>query len=135
MRVRRTFHLLVLVALVPLGFWVKFGVNGPPAAWCHLYGAAVLYEVFWILLLGLVAPRLGAMRCALVVLAATCLLECLQLWHPATLEAVRGTLLGAALVGTTFDPWDFPHYLLGSLAGALALGVIRPDTRAAAPNP
>jgi hypothetical protein len=121
----RAAHVLLLVALVPSGLWVKFGVNGPLAPWCHLYGAAVLYEAFWVLLLGWIAPRLGPWRCAAVVLLVTCLLEALQLWHPPALEAVRATRAGAALIGTAFDPWDFPHYLAGSLLGALALIALR----------
>jgi hypothetical protein len=52
------------------------------------------------------------------VFAVTCALEVLQLWHPAPLEAVRGTFLGRTLLGTTFVWWDFPHYALGCALGA-----------------
>jgi hypothetical protein len=30
---------------------------------------------------------------------------------------LRGTFLGAALLGTTFDWWDFPHYVIGCAIG------------------
>jgi hypothetical protein len=62
-------------------------------------------------------------RCAVIPVGigvkVTYLLEALQLWHPTFLEKVRATFLGAALIGTTFTWWDFPHYALGSSIGWL----------------
>ena len=116
----------VLVLLVPAGFLVKFAVPGAFGWWCRLYGAAVLYEVFWVVFLRLVFPQLAPVWCAAIVLVFTCILEVLQLWHPVWLEAIRATFLGAAVLGTSFDKWDFPHYAMGSaLGGFLVLAIAR----------
>ena len=121
----RLWTLLSLLAVTPLGFALKL-YTGPGRAWANNYAAGVLYEIFWCLLLFLIRPRRpilspskDAGRIALVVLIATCILEFLQLWHPAPLEAIRATFLGRTLLGTTFSWWDFPHYLLGCGLGWL----------------
>ena len=72
-------------------------------------------SVFWCLVLFFVWPRKRyATRIAVAVLAATCLLEVLQLWHPLLLEQIRATFLGRALLGTTFCWQDFAYYVLGA---------------------
>ena len=106
-----------LLVVTPLGFLFKL-YAGPGQRWFNNYGAGVLYVIFWCLVLFLIWPRRErAARIAAGVLAATCLLEVLQLWHPPLLEQVRATFLGRALVGTTFAWWDLPHYLLGAALG------------------
>jgi hypothetical protein len=120
---------LALAIVTPVGFATKFWLPGwlpePAGRWCLLYGAAVLYEIFWVLLLALVWPRLTVWRNAAIVFLVTCILECLQLVRAGWLTAVRGTFLGAALLGNGFDLWDFPHYLAGSAMGALLLARLR----------
>ncbi len=86
--------------------------------WPVDHGAGVAYVVFWILLLLLLRPTLAIARLAAGVLLVTCGLELLQLWHPPALEALRGSFLGHALIGSSFSPWDFPHYAVGGLLGA-----------------
>jgi hypothetical protein len=108
----------LLVLIVPLGFATKF-YSGPASSWVDSYGGGILYEVFWILTVLLVWPRLSPVCVAGGVFAATSALEVLQLFHPPFLEAIRGTLLGHALIGSTFAWWDFPHYAVGCFAGAL----------------
>jgi hypothetical protein len=53
-------------------------------------------------------PGWSAARIAWVVLAATCCLEFLQLWHPPLLETLRSHFLGATILGTTFE-WSDPY--------------------------
>jgi hypothetical protein len=53
------------------------------------------------------------------VFVITCALEVLQLWHPKFLETIRSYFIGAALIGTTFSWWDFPHYAIGCYLGWL----------------
>lgn len=121
--------ILALVLVTPLGFATKFALPGwfpgPFGIWCRLYGAAVLYEVFWVLVLTAVAPRLAAWRAGGWVALATCFLEFSQSWHDPGLDALRRTFVGAALLGNGFDWWDFPHYALGSAAGALLVRRLR----------
>ena len=116
---------LLLAVVTPLGFASKL-YAGPGRQWVHDHAGGVVYEVFWILLVLLVRPRLSPWRVAGAVLLVTCALELLQLWNPPALAAVRASFLGHALIGSSFSWWDFPHYLLGSLLGG-ALGVaLRP---------
>ena len=112
--------------IVPLGFATKF-VGPLGDRWFQNYAGGVLYVVFWILVLVAFRPRMAPARAAFVVLAVTCALEVLQLWHPAPLEAVRSTFLGRALIGTSFSWWDFPHYGVGALLGALLAARLAPS--------
>lgn len=116
LRFRAWIHLLWLV---PLGFALK-AYPGPGAWWVNDYSAAVLYELFWIFaFFGLFCSRRAAFAVPLSVFVATSLLEVLQLSKAGLLQAARSHFLGRTLLGTTFDPWDFPVYL-----GSCALGWI-----------
>ena len=112
-----------LAAVVPAGFYAKL-YRGPGAHWVNDSFAAVFYEVFWCLVLSLLLPAWSGRRIALAVLAATCALEFMQLWHPPLLEYLRSFTLGGALLGNWFDWWDFPYYFLGSGVGWLWLKLI-----------
>ena len=91
------------------------------------YGAGLLYEVFWILVLFFFFPRKEwTNKIALWVFTVTSVLEVLQLWRSPTLEWIRSHFLGRALIGTSFCWWDFPHYAVGSLFGwCLINGMIK----------
>jgi hypothetical protein len=107
---------LSLSIVVPLGFYSKF-YKGPAAAWVHDSLGGVFYVIFWCLFVSLLRPRWKPLSIAAGVLAATCVLEFLQLWHPPFLEFLRSYFLGAAILGTTFDWTDFPYYFLGAALG------------------
>ena len=110
-------HLLLFscLALIPIGFALKF-YSGPGNHWPNNYGAGVVYVIFFSLLAATIWPEEKyRFRIPLIVLLVTCALESLQLWHPPLLEAIRQTFIGAALIGTTFAWWDFPHYIVGAL--------------------
>jgi hypothetical protein len=107
--------LAVLALVTPLGFATKL-YAGPGAHWVAHKSGGFLYVVFWVFVVLLLFPRLSPARVALGVFAATSLLEFLQLWHPAGLEAVRASFLGHALIGSTFAASDFPYYAAGALA-------------------
>lgn len=112
---------VALAFITPLGFFAKL-YPGPGRYWFNNYGAGVLYEIFWCLILLFFWPkRENITKIAASVFTATVFLEALQLWHPWVLERVRSTFLGAALIGTTFSWWDFPHYLLGCTIGWLLM--------------
>ncbi|MBN1130882.1 MAG: DUF2809 domain-containing protein [Chitinispirillaceae bacterium] len=118
---------LLIVVVVPLGFGLKY-YGGPGREWCNLYGAAVLYELFWCLVAFLVFPSRKAVPwIASGVLLGTCVLELLQLFHHPALTAVRSSLVGVWLIGNSFDWFDFPHYVLGSAIGwAVLRHIARP---------
>ena len=112
----RVFLFVSLVVLIPLGIGTKL-YQGPGERWFHNFAGAVLYEIFWILLVVFLWPRASPLRVCLGVLFATVVIECLQLWHPAWLTAIRATLVGRGLLGSTFSYWDFPYYILGCALG------------------
>jgi hypothetical protein len=116
---RRRWIFAALFVVTPVGFLFKW-YSGPAYHWFNNYGAAVMYEIFWCVVIFLFYPRKEATtKIAVGVLIVTSLLETLQLWQPWFLEQVRSTFLGRALLGTTFVWWDFPHYVLGCLIGWL----------------
>ena len=103
-----------ILLVAPLGLYAKRGYQGPASHWAHDSLGGVFYEIFWALLLALAAPRMRAARVAAVVLAATCILEFLQLWHPPLLEALRANFIGRTILGSYFDWSDFPYYFAGT---------------------
>jgi hypothetical protein len=114
---RPTLILASLALITPLGFYSKRGYRGPAAHWVHDSLGGVFYEIFWCLVLALVLPRWKASTIGALVLAATCILEFLQLWHPPLLEWPRSFFIGRTILGSYFDWWDFPYYFAGSALG------------------
>lgn len=113
-----------IVVIVPVGFYSKY-YRGPAAHWVNDSFAGVFYEIFWCLLFSLALPRTEPRKLAVGVLAGTCVIEFLQLWHPPFLEALRRTFIGVSILGTTFDWSDFPYYFAGSGIGWLWLRALR----------
>jgi hypothetical protein len=115
---RNRFYILVcIIAVVPLGFVLKY-YHGPANQWPNLYGAAVMYELFWCLCAYFVFPdRKHIVVIAFLVFTGTCILETMQIWHPPMLELIRSYRIGVWLIGNGFDWMDFPHYVLGSVLG------------------
>ena len=111
---------LILIAsiifIVPLGYIIRFA-PGTENAWLYDAFGSVAYEIFWILLVALIAPKLSVLRIAFGVCIATCCLEFLQLWQPPFLQFARSTLPGRLILGNTFMWSDFPPYFVGSLLG------------------
>ncbi len=110
--------------IVPVGFYSKF-YRGPAAHWVNDSLGGVFYETFWCLLASLVMTRTRTGRLAGGVLAATCVLEFLHLWHPPLLEALRSNFLGATILGATFDWSDLPYYFAGSGIGWFRIDRLR----------
>ena len=125
---RRKWLILSLVMVTLLGFGFKY-YKGVGSWWFNDYGAGVMYEIFWCLVVYLIRfRRQDATRIAFAVLIITCALEVLQLWHGwQLLEDIRGTFPGAVLLGTTFVWWDLPHYALGCAIGWVWMRLIGND--------
>jgi Protein of unknown function (DUF2809) len=105
------------IALVPIGYWVRFYGFGPSELKDAL--GSIAYEMFWITL-GLACwPKVSTLKMSIGVLLITCGLEFLQLWQPPLLQALRATLLGRLVLGNTFGWSDFPAYGVGSFLGCL----------------
>ena len=112
----------VLAVLVVAGYWLRFYAPINPD-WRD-YSGGVIYVVFWILAYAFLKPTAPALPVSLAVLFITCCLEFLQLWHPAWLEAIRRTLPGRLILGTTFEWSDFPPYFVGALVGFGAMRLL-----------
>ncbi len=106
----------MLAIIIPLGFASKF-YQGPGALWSNNYLGGILYVVFFILLAGLIFPSVSSIKICIWVVLATCILETIQLWHPPFLEFIRSYFIGRTLIGSGFDFWDFPHYIIGGIIG------------------
>ena len=111
----RVWLALSACALIPTGMASKF-YSGPGSGWVHGYGGGVVYEVFFCLAGGLISNAVPG-RIALTVFGTTCLLEFSQLWQPPFLEWLRSTWVGIAMLGSSFDWLDFPHYGIGCVLG------------------
>jgi hypothetical protein len=107
-------------AITLLGTLGKF-YPGLGRSWLNNSFGGVPYVILFMALVALIWPRLAPGWVALGVLVATCLLEVLQLWQPAWLQAVRATLPGRLVLGSTFSPSDFWYYLIGAGLGWLGL--------------
>jgi hypothetical protein len=109
---------LCLVLLVTLSIGTIF-FAGPAAGWVYGYVSGILYVVFWTVVVALIVPSLSPWMGASGVFIVTCGLEFLQLWSPSSLHTLRQSFVGHFLLGSTFDQWDFFHYVIGAAAGAL----------------
>jgi hypothetical protein len=119
----------IVCATLPLVLIMGFGCkaySGAGRDWVNNWGpASVAYEWLLMLLLFAVVPgRKFIRRIAVTVFVATCVIEFLQLYQPAWLQAVRATWLGRMILGTTFNWWDFPAYLMGCVSGVLLLHAV-----------
>jgi hypothetical protein len=109
----RKYCIYSLLVVTPLGFLFKL-YPGTGRWWFNDYGAGLLYEIFWILIVFAILPRKKYInKIPIWVFLITCALEVLQLWHPEFLETIRSSFVGSALIGTTFSWLDFPHYAVG----------------------
>lgn len=121
---QRLLTILMLIVVVPIGFYTSF-YTGPAEFWIRNSMGGLVYEIFWCLMAALVWPGTRAFHIATWVFGITCFLEFLQLWHPPILEAIRSNYFGRILLGNSFNWLDFPYYLAGSLLGWILLLVIR----------
>ncbi|HLO84500.1 MAG TPA: DUF2809 domain-containing protein [Nostocaceae cyanobacterium] len=120
-RKQSLFLALSLLVVVAMGFFFKY-YTGPANQWFNNYGAALFYEIFWCLFaFWWFRSKAAILQIPIYVFVITCIIEFLQLWHPPFLTAIRATLIGKLLLGSTFAWWDFPHYLLGCIFGWLWL--------------
>lgn len=75
-------HLWLSIAFViPLGLATKF-YRGVGQSWLNDAFGGIPYEIFWMLLVAVIWPRLPPTSIAIAVFVATSLIEFLQLWQP-----------------------------------------------------
>jgi hypothetical protein len=113
---QRLLILLSLVVIIPIGLLTKF-YTGPGQTWVNDSLGGLFYEIFWCLVFGFIFIKSQPLQIAVWVLIITCLLEILQLWHPAFLEFFRDYFIGRTILGNSFNWLDFPYYIVGSVLG------------------
>jgi hypothetical protein len=118
----RLLFLINILAIVPLGYIVRFGHILPE--FISDAGGSIAYELFWILLVVTIFPRANIRITAISICLATCAIEFLQLYQPPWLQAIRATLPGRLVLGTTFSWKDFPPYFVGCALGLLLVGYL-----------
>lgn len=91
----------------------------PLSAFLRKYGGDALWALLIFLLIRFLQPRLKVTSSAVFAFAIAVTVEVGQLCHAPWIEAIRGTRLGALILGTTFNWPDIPAYAAGILAGAL----------------
>ena len=116
----RSSTIILLFIIIAFGFYTKF-YSGPAASWVNNSLGGVFYEIFWCLLFFLFFQKAKPFKIAATVLAITCCLESLQLWHPGFLEVLRSNFIGRTILGTSFNWSDFIYYIIGSSIGYLLL--------------
>ena len=109
-------YFMSLAVVVCAGLYGK-RYRGPGAHWVNDSLGGVFYVIFWCLVFSFRLPKVRPAWIALAVLAATCCLEFLQLWHPPFLEYLRSFFIGRTILGTYFDWSDFPYYFAGAGLG------------------
>lgn len=120
---QRLITLLILIVIVPVGFFTKF-YTGPLQAWVNNSFGGLMYEIFWCLVIFFVFPKAKPGKIAIWVFSITCALEFLQLWHPPFLEFLRGNFIGRTILGNSFNWMDFSYYFAGSILGYFILSGI-----------
>ncbi len=93
----------------------KFGGHLP--GFVAEYAGDALYATLIYVLAAFVGPRTKGTSLALLAFGFSALVEASQAVHVGVLDAVRATLPGRLVLGTTFVWSDFPCYAAGALLG------------------
>lgn len=112
-----------IACIVSVGLCLLYASNRSELShWWNQYGGGVPYVLFWALLWFTAFPmRKYVLRITIGVIAFSCFLEVLQLWHPEFLAEFRRSRFGAALLGSTFVWNDFPPYFIGGALGYVVM--------------
>ena len=114
----RTYTLLSLLLITPLGFFTKL-YSGKGETWINNHLGGTFYVIFWCLIVYLIFPKGKPLIITGSVLAVTVLLEFLQFIHPELLELLRETFIGQMILGSSFNRIDFIFYLIGWVVAIL----------------
>ncbi|MFK8183422.1 MAG: DUF2809 domain-containing protein [Phormidesmis sp.] len=118
----RLLNAAVLCLLVILGLGSK-AYSGWGQTWINHFSGDILYEIFWIWLVGAWKVRARSHRIALLIFLLTATIELTQLIpFPAVWKA---QLWWRLLLGTTFSWADFFYYAIGCILGGLSLSWLK----------
>jgi hypothetical protein len=115
----RVLYAGMALAVVAAGLLWRSGIIPlPPAVSDH--GGDALWALMVFLGIGFLLPRASTRTVALLALTFSWGVEVSQLYHAPWIEAMRATLPGRLVLGSTFHWPDLPAYLLGIATGAWA---------------
>jgi hypothetical protein len=113
---------VLLFILSAVGFWLWHCYRGWGRYWVKDYISGVVYVMILSVGMFTILPsRKNVMRMPLIAFVLTGILEFLQLYKPPILQAFRATLIGQALIGTTFVWLQFPFYTAGAICSYFLL--------------
>ena len=110
---------VLAVAVVAAGLLWRSGLI-PLPEWLSNNGGDALWALMVFVGFGFLLPRASTLTVALLALTFAWGVEFSQLYHAPWLDAVRATLPGRLVLGTTFNWPDLPAYAVGIVIGALA---------------
>lgn len=114
----RLLNAIVLGLVVALGLGSK-AYSGWGQSWINHFSGDILYEIFWIWLVGAWKVRWRSHHIATVIFVLTAMIEITQLIPvPPSWQA---QLWWRLLLGTTFSWADFLYYAIGCILGGLSL--------------
>ena len=113
----RGLYLVLAIAVLAVGLlWRSPLVNMPEGF--SKYGGDALWALMVFVGFGFLLPRASMLTLALLALTFAWAVEFSQLYHAPWIDAVRATLPGRLILGTTFNWPDLPAYALGIGLGA-----------------
>lgn len=130
-RIRFGLCLLITIVLGAVSFFMRDTAFDNFAN----HAGGFFYVLAWIFFILMLSLRLSSLKVCVLVFLGTCALEVLQLWHPPILEAIRSTLPGQVLIGTTFAWSDFPAYGVGAFIGWVVAKKITADENVSRDKP
>lgn len=119
----RTISLIRIISVllfIAVGIATKF-YSGPGYEFIHNHLGGTIYVVFWILLFSIIFPNYSTLKLSFWVFLATCAIEFTQLIQSPFLEKLRENFVIRALIGSTFNPFDFIWYLVGAVLGYIVI--------------
>ncbi len=115
----RLLYALLAVAVVAAGLFWRSGLI-PLPQWLSNNGGDALWALMVFVGFGFLLPRASTLVLAVLALSFAWGVEFSQLYHAPWLDAVRATIPGRLVLGTTFNWPDLPAYAVGVALGALA---------------
>jgi hypothetical protein len=115
----RVLYAGLVLAVVACGLLWRSGLI-PLPQWLSNNGGDALWALMVFVGLGLLLPRASTLMVTLLALTFAWGVEFSQLYHAPWIDAIRATLPGRLVLGSTFNWPDIPAYAVGIALGAWA---------------
>jgi hypothetical protein len=113
----RVLYAMLGLTVVAAGLLWRSGVI-PLPQWLSNNGGDALWALMVFVGFGFLLPRASTMMVALLALTFAWGVEFSQLYHTPWIDAIRATIPGRLVLGTTFAWPDLPAYAVGIALGA-----------------